>query len=164
MIIDKEHLIYNMSTGLFTTIFGICLVCLQSCGGDLQNRQTTTENAATVPDSKVQTDKRSREALISIIENSDCFYGKMIGITGNPSSVHEAYEELRSFADDSLWLRLSFSKSVVMRLYAYRALEGNEQLREQLQLRYLNDSSEVCIRISDTETNIPLAKYLELIK
>ena len=67
----------------------------------------------------------SPDYLISLIEASEQIESKYIGFEGRESHVYNSYEKLLDIVSDSLWVKLSYSKSPVMRYYACRALFSN---------------------------------------
>lgn len=85
------------------------------------------------------------DGLISMIESSKKIEGEYIGFTAEKSEIYTCYKTLLELASDSLWIELSYSKSVVMRYYAYRALlsKGNVNLLS-IRNRLIKDTTQVC--------------------
>ena len=83
--------------------------------------------------------------LISIIEASEYIEAKHIGFIGEKSKIYSCYEKLLEIASDSLWIELSYSKSPVMRCYAYQALLLKENINlPSIRNRLIKDTSSVC--------------------
>jgi hypothetical protein len=108
----------------------------------------------------VYSDSENVGRLIEILERSDCYYGKRVGIEGKISDVYQAYEDLKENVSDSVWVKLSYSRSGVMRVYAYQALENNRSLQKQLKKRLENDSTKVCFKISDMESIETIMEFI----
>ena len=88
--------------------------------------------------------------LISAIESSERIESKHIGIEGSISHLYNNYEKLLEIASDSLLIKLSYSKSPVMRYYASKALLSNESPNFlSVRNRLLKDTTEVCYHTSD---------------
>jgi hypothetical protein len=88
--------------------------------------------------------------LISAIESSENIESKHIGIEGRKSYIYNCYEKLLEVASDSLWTELSYSKSPVMRYYAYKALFSRESANLQsVRNRLVKDTAQVCYHTMD---------------
>ena len=88
--------------------------------------------------------------LISMIESSKNIESEYIGYTGERSKVYICYKELLEIASDSLWVKLSYSKSVAMRYYAYEALLMKESTNlSSVRNRLLKDTTQVCFHTYD---------------
>jgi hypothetical protein len=95
-------------------------------------------------------DTMDTDDLISAIESSENIESKHIGIEGRKSYIYCCYEKLLETASDSLWVKLSYSKSPVMRYYAYKALFSRESTNLQsVRNRLIKDSSQVCYHTRD---------------
>lgn len=125
------------------------LICSSDCGishdKKALNKKNDTQSKS--QDSKFQ---KNTSSLIEEIESSNCVYGKYTGIDGKTSDTYESYERLLDILPDSMWIRLTFSKSPSMRVYAYQAL----QLKQNSELygvekRLSTDTSTVCWKKSD---------------
>ena len=84
--------------------------------------------------------------LISTIESSKYIEREYIGGWGAKKSyIYGCYEKLLEIASDSLWIELSYSKSPVMRYYAYKALLSKESSEfPAVRNRLIRDTSPVC--------------------
>ena len=88
--------------------------------------------------------------FISRIESSENIESKHIGFTGEKSIIYSYYEKLLEIASDSLWIELSYSKSAVMRYYAYQALLSKGNIRFlSVRNRLIKDTSCVCFHTFD---------------
>jgi len=103
--------------------------------------------------------------LIRTIEKSRCFCGEFTGIGGEKSETYLNFQMLLKVASDSLWFKLSFSKSPVMRLYAFHALEiKNKKMRDIVKLRLESDTATVVWRNSDEVVYCTVGFYVSISK
>jgi hypothetical protein len=99
--------------------------------------------------------------LVKSIEQSDCYYGKVVGLAGKEPSVYAAFENLDKIVTDSFWLHMSHSTYPVMRLYSYRALESrNQEMASQVRERLKEDTAIVCWRANDMEDSCPVKELM----
>jgi hypothetical protein len=90
--------------------------------------------------------------LIFQLEHSICVIIGGVGITGKDSPSSDSYKTLLRIAPDSAWVRLSYSKNPVARMYAFEALlSKNSPDLERVRGRLKNDTAVVC-EISDDVT------------
>ena len=88
--------------------------------------------------------------LISTIELSENIESEHIGFNAEKSYIYSCYTDLLEVASDSLWLELSYSKSAVMRYYAYKALLSKESTNlHSIRNRLIKDTSHVCLYAMD---------------
>ena len=101
--------------------------------------------------------------LISAIESSENIEGEHIGMEGRKSYIFSCYEKLLEVASDSLWVKLSYSKSPVMKYYAYKALFSKENTNLQsVRDRLIKDTSQVCFHITDRILCSPFNSFIEM--
>ena len=101
--------------------------------------------------------------LISAIESSENIESKYIGFEGRKSYIYSCYEKLLEVASDSLWVKLSYSKSPVMRYYACMALLSNKSANFiSVKNRLLKDTTEVCYHAMDVTICITLGERIEM--
>ncbi|HOF17194.1 MAG TPA: hypothetical protein PLF32_03915 [Bacteroidales bacterium] len=127
-------------------LFVLLFVCI-SCNTKERKNSTFKDSIDSVL--KVN----SREYIndkISVIESSKQIEGKHIGYGGQISGIYSCYEILLKNISDSLWIELSYSKSPVMRYYAYQALlsKGNIKFLSVWN-RLRKDTSSVCFQTCD---------------
>lgn len=90
------------------------------------------------------------DRLVSRIDSSDCVYFGRIGYAGEESMVYDTYLRLLQIAPDSIWLRLSFSKNPVLRVYAFEALESQKSKYLQVvKNRLRKDKATICYVSAD---------------
>ena len=68
------------------------------------------------------------QQLIGVINNSDCAYFGRIGYAGEENEVYDCYQRLLEIAPDSIWVKLSYNKNPILRIYASDALETRKSL------------------------------------
>jgi hypothetical protein len=99
--------------------------------------------------------------LITRIEASDCVYGAGIGIESRANATYESYDRLNKLISDSEWLNLSYSRSTVMRIYAFKALlERNQLMAAEVRHRLKTDSSTFCYIANDIEYTSSVSKFV----
>ena len=89
------------------------------------------------------------------LERSSCVITGGVGFTGEDNPTAAAYRKLFRIAPDSVWVRLSYSEKLVLRMYAFIALlNKNSSELDLVEGRLKTDTGVVC-EISDdiTETN-----------
>ena len=89
--------------------------------------------------------------LISTIESSKYIERKYVGgWAARKSHIYDCYEKLLEIASDSLWVELSYSKSPVMKYYAYNALFSKGNINSlSIRNRLIGDTSSVCTHSCD---------------
>ena len=96
--------------------------------------------------------KRGMSSLIVSLEGSSCVESKYIGYAGTPSQTYEIYDRLLKIVPDSLWWRLTFSKSGVMRYYAFQTLlMKNDPRLVEVVNRLKNDTTFICCHRADLD-------------
>ncbi|WP_276482434.1 hypothetical protein [Paraflavitalea pollutisoli] len=93
-----------------------------------------------------QREAKRREAVVKILtarlEASEEIQGEGIGISGTPSATYESFKLLDGLLSDTAWLQLTYSKSPVMRVYAYQALQKrNKAMTEEVKVRLSHDDA-----------------------
>jgi len=102
------------------------------------------------------------QTLITGIELSDRVYIGGIGITGEESREYDCYKRLCEICPDSVFVRLSFNKSAVVRLYAYYALlKKNKTLALRVQERLLNDKKLVSCQSGCIIMKMPISSFVQ---
>ena len=105
------------------------------------------------------------ERLLTVLENSDCYYGKGVGISGEPNETYNSYSKLKDIVSDDDWYKLSYKKSPVLRIYSYNALvEKNDTLAILLQKRLMLDTTVFCSKINDLSFKCSISYYVINIK
>jgi hypothetical protein len=104
-------------------VYLIFFTCLIGC----KHRNVRSDSLSKTKFPEVERQK-DINVLIRTIESSDALYGKAVGINGETNFVYSSFERLSRLASDSLWFKLSYSSSPVMRAYAYDALKSKNQL------------------------------------
>ena len=102
--------------------------------------------------------------LISVIESSKDIEGEYVGGWATKKShTYNCYKTLLEIVSDSLWVELSYSKSPVMRYYAYEALLTRESANlSSVRSRLLKDTTQVCFHTCDIIIcNCTLGKLIE---
>ena len=115
-------------------IFFILLILIFGC--KMKNKKEEEINLLAIKEASIN-------RMILKIESSKCYESKHIGFTGENSILYETYETLNQIASDSLWLKLTYSKSPVMRCYAYHAIlsKQNNKLINEVKSRLINDTT-----------------------
>jgi hypothetical protein len=105
--------------------------------------------------------ENDREALIAVMEGTDCAYFGGIGIAGEESEVYDCYKRLLAIAPDSMWLRLSHHTKPVVRMYAYRALQQKNSPDYGKVKRWLaRDTATVCEQAGCTIMTFSLKEFI----
>ena len=147
----------------------IILLLLIGCNTNLKSRnsedlnnkrsiQDTFKSYGVKKDSIIQ-------KLVAQIENSNCVYIGGNSIAGEDNEVYICYQNLLEIASNSLWIKLSSSKSAVMRFYAYRILlekkpKGFEAIKERLK----KDTTNICWYLDDVHLNGSIGYFVSILK
>jgi len=93
--------------------------------------------------------------VIKLLETTDCYYSKHIGIDGHENAVYESYQVLQDNATDSLLITLTNSKSAAMRVYALKALlERKSSKTDSIKEKFMHDSAMLCYKSNDCSMSI----------
>lgn len=122
-----------MKRNILFSVFALLLGSCQSANNDAYERKTENSGELIISQS------------VEKLEGSDCVESKYIGIEGKPSEIYAAYDTLLKIASDSLWIKLSYDKSGVVRFYAFQALFAKKSPRvAEVISRLKNDTAFIC--------------------
>lgn len=101
------------------------------------------------------------QKLVTLIDRSDCVYIGGIGYTGDESEVYDSYQRLLEIAPDSLWVKLSFNKNPVLRVYALKALvTKNSSKLFEANDRLQKDKDTICYVAGDTRMSFSVSFFV----
>jgi hypothetical protein len=102
--------------------------------------------------------------LVKTIENSDCFYSKGVGIDGRSNETYKAYSDLLKQTSNEFWYKMSYSRSAVLKVYAYKTLfDRNDSTVTAIQNRLRHDSVIFCLSSNDLFYRTTVSFYVNSI-
>lgn len=89
--------------------------------------------------------------LHNITAMVNCVYFGKIGYAGEENEVYDSYQRFLEIAPDSMWVKLSYNKNPILRIYAFDELDTRKSLcLQDVKKRLQKDEATVCHVFADT--------------
>lgn len=146
---------------LKVVIYLFVIIVLSKCTGPHSKRDHAEKRPSYTSEFPEIAAEKKAEVLIRRIQSSDCMYTGSVGIEGKESIIYASFRRLDQLVSDSTWLTLTYDQNVVMRAYAYKALEHrNPGLTAGVFHRLKNDTAKLCWISNDMDLSCTLGFFV----